>query len=319
MKKKYKFEGMTKEQIDIIGKFTQYKSASAIQRKMVEIIGDSEISKDWTYDGYIDTGKLGNEHCSMGHALRYVHFARNKNTNEEIKFGIKCISDFFEITPDKLRMIQEGFIQVNKVVDEIVEKFNNGYNFKFITDKFKSLNELPFHHKAITLLLSNGLPLPYEYEQEINRIWSKESSKRDFEEFLDKNPQYASIVVMAKMCIGDGQFKGKHPILYNRMKDIIKFLETNKLLSENQIKLLNKIIMINFEDIDNKIEMLNKVSKDKFITRGNYIEYNVFKDLTVQYENWGLSEKQIQLLDKIYNRNLKYINDIVNSELIMTE
>lgn len=319
MKKEYKYEGMTQEQIDILGRFTQYRSASAIQKKMADIIGDTEITKDWSYDGFIDTGRLGNEHCSMGHALRYVHFAKNKNTNEIIKFGIKCISDFFDITPDKLKMIQEGFIQVNKIVDDIVQKFRNGYDFETITKKFESLSEAPFHHKAIKLLLSNKLPLPYEYEQEINKIWSKESSRKEFEEFLDKNPQYASIVVMAKMCTGDEQFKQNHSKIYQKMEDIIKFLERNQKLSESQIKLLNKIIMLDFVDIDNKIELLNKVPKEKFLVRGTYREYDVFKGMIQQYEDWGLSEKQVQLLDKIYNRNLKYINEIINSELSNVE
>lgn len=319
MKRHYKYEGMNKEQIDVLNQFTQYRSATNIQKRMGNLIEDESDLNNWIYDGYVDSGKLGNDHCSMGHALRYVHFAKNIKTGETIKFGIKCISDFFDITPDKLKMIKDGFVQINRTVDDIVRKFNEGYDFKSISKRFNSLQEKPVHYEAIQLLLDVKLPLPYEYEQEINKIWSKKCASKEFEKFLDNNPQYLSIVVMTKMCINDEQFKTNHSNIYNKMNDIINFLEKNQRLSENQIKLLNKMIMLDFSDIDNKIEMLNKVPSNKFLVKGNYKEYDVFKSLIDAYENWGLSDKQVNLLDTIYNRNLNYINEILNNELSNVE
>ena len=310
--KKYKYEGMTNEQIDVLNRFTQYKSATNTQKKMVEIIGESDMVKDWIYFGFIDTGRLGNDHCSMGHALRYVHYAKNLKTKETIKFGIKCISDFFNITPDKLKMIQQGFVEINTMVNDIVEKFNNKkYDYEGFKRKLNSISEKPEHYNEIKLLLDTGLPLPYSYEKEINSIFLKEETAREFDEFLDKNPKYCSLIVMAKLCSSDLIFKSKHPILFQKMNNIIRYLEQYRTLSDSQIKLLNKIILLDFDDIDNKIELISQLPRDKFLKRGNYDEYQVFKSIVLQYNDWGLSEKQVALIDKIYDKNKAEIEKIV--------
>lgn len=315
MKKGYKYEGMNERQIEVLNKYTQYKSATNIQKRMGSLIKDESDLDNWIYNGYIDTGRLGNEHCSMGHSLRYVHFAKNTQTGQTIKFGIKCISDFFDITPDKLKMIKDGFIQINYLVDDIIRKFNEGYDFERIVNRLNSLKEKPVHYKAIQLLLDVKLPLPYEYEKEINTLWSKQCSQQEVNTFLENNPQYIPAIVTAKMIIDDEQFKNKHFNLYVRIHDMIKFLETNHTLSDNQLKLLNKIIMMDFTDIDHKIDMLKKVPSGKFIRRGKYQEYEVFYSLVDSYNNWGLSEKQIKLLDTMYNRYLKLINEVLEDEL----
>lgn len=309
---KNKYEGMTEKQINVLGRFMQYKSATTIQKKMVEIIGESYMINDWIYYGFIDTGKMGLEHCSMGHALRYVHYAKNIKTKEIVKFGIKCVSDFFNITPEKLKMIQKGFVEINYIVDEIINKFNSNYNFDEYKNKLQSINDKPEHFNEIMLLLDNGLPLPYCYEKEINLIYSREKSELDFNQFLDENPQYLSIVVMAKFLSSDNTFSIKHPILFEKMKSIIKHLEINKSLSEAQLRLLNKIILLDFDTIDNKIDSLNMLPSSCFNVRGRFDEYAVFKSIVLQYNEWGLSDKQLQLIDKIYDRNKNKIEEMNN-------
>lgn len=318
--KEYRYDGMSDKQVEVLNRFTQFKSATSTQKKMAEIIGDTEITRNWTYEGYKDTGRKGNDHCSMGHALRYVHFAKNKETKEQIKFGIKCISDFFEITVDKLKMIQEGFVQTNKMVDEIVAKFKKGgYRFEEMEMKLSQLNQGIEYQEEIAKLLEVKLPLPYQYENEINEIWFKEYNGREFQKFLDENPQYAGIVVMAQMFETSDVFKSKHPILYKKMSDIVKYLNNHKTLSEPQIKLLNKIIMLDTEEIDEILDDLHLVNSSKFKKFGDYNEYVIFLNLERDYNEWGLSIKQVDLLKKIHSKLKKEIDDMKELELAQAE
>lgn len=305
--KKFKYEGLTDKQINVLNRFTQYKAATTAQKKMAEIIGETYMINDWIYYGFVDTGVRGNAHCSMGHALRYVHYAKNLKTGEIIKFGIKCISDFFQIDAAKLKLIQAGFFEINDMVNNIIEKFHNGYDFNFVENKLKSLNEKPQHYKEMLLLLENKLPLPYCYEKEINLIFTRENASIEFDEFLDKHPEYLSLVIMAKFLSSDVAFKMNHPILFEKMNSIINCLEKNKSLTEAQLKLLNKIILLDFDDLDEKINALNLLPRSCFQIRGNYNEYVVFKNIILQYNDWGLSEKQVSLINKLYDRNKKNI------------
>lgn len=319
-KKSYQYEGMTNKQIDVLNKFTQFRSATIFQKRLTEIIGENELVKDWVYDGYRDTGYFGGDKCSMGHTLRYVHITRNIKTGERIKFGVKCISDFFNITVDKLKMLQEGFIQVNKMANNIVEKFREGnYNFKEMEDKLSVLEEKPEHYENIIALLNVKLPLPWQYDNEVNKIWMKEYSSKEFQKFLDENPKYIGIVVMAQLFKSDDSFKKNHPLLHEKMDDIVKFLNKNKRLSEKQIELLNKIMMMDFDTIDSQIKDLSQLNENDFLRIGDYNEYNTFRSLVDQYNTWGLSEKQIGLINKIYNRCLKKINLNRKYELLMVE
>jgi len=287
---------------------------------MAEIIGDTEITKSWTYEGYKDTGRKGNDHCSMGHALRYVHFAKNKETKEQIKFGIKCISDFFEITVDKLKMIQEGFVQTNKMVDEILAKFKkNDYRFEEMEIKLSQISQGIEYQEEIAKLLEVRLPLPRQYENQINEIWFKEFSNREFQKFLDENPQYAGIVVMAQLYKSNDDFKLKHPILSKKIEDIIGYLNVHKTLSTPQINLLNKIMMLDTEEIDEIIEDIKLVGSNEFRKFGDYNEYVVFLNLEQSYNEWGLSVKQVELLKKIKMRLQGKINDIKGIELSSAE
>ena len=90
----------------------------------------------WAYAGFIDMGYRGADYCTLGHPLRYVHLAWDVsvsdietsffgeeynndiedviNSSNCIKFGIDCISDFFEIDKeytDKLKRAQREAIK----------------------------------------------------------------------------------------------------------------------------------------------------------------------------------------------------------------
>lgn len=63
------------------------------RRELASIHGE----ESWEYDGYVDTGEFPGGYCEMGHPLRYIHFARGLKSGKIVKFGIKCIGDFFEV------------------------------------------------------------------------------------------------------------------------------------------------------------------------------------------------------------------------------
>lgn len=111
----------------------------------------------WAYAGFIDMGYRGADYCTMGHPLRYVHLAWDIsvsdietsffgesydtdieeviNSNNCIKFGIDCISDFFEIDKeytDKLKRAQREAIKdmdfmcqyyEEGIADEVIASF----------------------------------------------------------------------------------------------------------------------------------------------------------------------------------------------------
>lgn len=119
-----------------------------------ELRGETGI---WTYAGFIDTGYLGGGFCTLGHALRYQHIAIDVNRVDRsefvnlnvamdaedvsaefsadhsriaelenqgalIRFGIKCLADFFEVdkdTVDELRFLQNQAISEMKELIDI--------------------------------------------------------------------------------------------------------------------------------------------------------------------------------------------------------
>lgn len=88
--------------------------------------------QDWVYAGFIDMEYHGAEHCTFGHALRFLHFAWDVGyadldtefwgsdlgsinwehideliySGHVIKFGIDCIGDFFDVPKENLMKIK---------------------------------------------------------------------------------------------------------------------------------------------------------------------------------------------------------------------
>ena len=88
--------------------------------------------QDWVYAGFIDMEYHGAEHCTFGHALRFLHFAWDVGyadldtefwgsdlgsinwehideliySGHVIKFGIDCIGDFFDVSKENLTKIK---------------------------------------------------------------------------------------------------------------------------------------------------------------------------------------------------------------------
>lgn len=74
------------------------------KKELSNIRGDEE----WSYEGCIDTGEFPGAYCEMGHALRYVHYARGAESDRVVAFGSKCVSDFFEVDVTTMRAINKA-------------------------------------------------------------------------------------------------------------------------------------------------------------------------------------------------------------------
>ena len=88
---------------------------------LADIMGDAE---DWYYDGSVDTGYMGGGHCTLGHALRYKHFAVSRSTNVEVVFGATCMSDFFDLDKtllDNISKAQDKMIKEIKVISYLMD------------------------------------------------------------------------------------------------------------------------------------------------------------------------------------------------------
>lgn len=122
---------LTKARVNAIHEYSRWRSRTLFEErskyallqtkpkkaeKLLEIMGDAE---DWHYDGTIDWGYRGGAHCTLGHALRYQHFATSPSKGVSVAFGKDCISDFFDVPPAVLNEIlkaQEVILAETKAV-----------------------------------------------------------------------------------------------------------------------------------------------------------------------------------------------------------
>ena len=182
--------GMNAEQVEFYQNYSKERSCFAYEKIAKRELGTTELIADWKYAGYYDAGYRGADHCSAGHALRYVHIAKNEKTGKEIKFGIKCVSDFFKLTPTQLKFIKAGFNEANREIMSSIDtyvKYNGDYakyteyskideKFHYIMetdstvlirvrcDRFEELLKLA----EMSRLCDLRLPFPSEFEWRIN-------------------------------------------------------------------------------------------------------------------------------------------------------
>ena len=155
---------LTPEQIEILRKYYLWysqriftdaqkdptlgmKNQAALQRKK----GNLQVLRNtgglWHYAGFLDLGYKGAGYCTLGHPLRYMHLAWDvtysdidtaffgesyDNKYEDviesdhcIKFGIKCISDFFEVSSECVSAMQKAQRETLKDMALLYEYYSN--------------------------------------------------------------------------------------------------------------------------------------------------------------------------------------------------
>jgi len=105
---------------------------SVTPKKAQQLQDLRKTGTNWMYAGFVDMGYFGAAHCTLGHKLRYLHLAWDVDKSDlnetfwgtdfnydsvfkaiwsdsAVLFGIKCVSDFFEISEEdrgKLMKVQ---------------------------------------------------------------------------------------------------------------------------------------------------------------------------------------------------------------------
>lgn len=102
----------------------------------------------WHYAGFVDTGYDGGGYCTLGHKLRYMHLAWDVSvsdiettffgdqytndfedlieSNNCIIFGLKCISDFFEVNSDCTKALQKAQRESLKDMELMYQQYLDG-------------------------------------------------------------------------------------------------------------------------------------------------------------------------------------------------
>lgn len=158
------------------------KSKSALQRKKKNLDTLRNTGGLWHYAGFIDMGYKGAGECTLGHPLRYMHLAWDvtvsdietaffgENYNEDfeqalesnncIVFGIKCISDFFEVDKECMRSLQKAQRESLKDMALMYDYYANNM-VNEVNSTFTVLDELVNKIKGID---AKGLLLDANYD-----------------------------------------------------------------------------------------------------------------------------------------------------------
>lgn len=117
-------------------------------QKLAELDKLRNLGGLWHYAGFIDTGYDGGGYCTLGHKLRYMHLAwdvsvsdietafwgddytvdinRIIESNNCIIFGIKCITDFFEVDKECMGNLMRAQRESMKEMDYLCSLYEAG-------------------------------------------------------------------------------------------------------------------------------------------------------------------------------------------------
>ena len=124
------------------------KDMRRLQAKQKDLASLRNLGGMWHYAGFIDTGYDGGGYCTLGHKLRYMHLAWDVSvsdiesaffgdeytaefedviqSNNCIVFGLKCVSDFFEVDSDCTKALQRAQRESLKDMNEMYLQYEGG-------------------------------------------------------------------------------------------------------------------------------------------------------------------------------------------------
>lgn len=83
----------------------------------------------WILIGYIDAGRVTADlKCECGRSLRYQYHVLNKQTGQELKFGIDHLEMHTGIDAKTVSEIRSGFSRIDLELDEILLKIDAGWS-----------------------------------------------------------------------------------------------------------------------------------------------------------------------------------------------
>lgn len=146
------------------------KDKNRLMRKKEDLNTLRNTGGMWHYAGFVDMGYDGAGYCTLGHPLRYMHIAWDVSqsdiestffgdnydndfeelldSNNCITFGIKCISDFFEVDAECTQSLQRAQRESLKDMALMYEQYEAG-EVKNICESFKLMDEVVRRIKRI--------------------------------------------------------------------------------------------------------------------------------------------------------------------------
>ena len=157
--------------------------------KRIKLDAVKAKSSNWAYAGFIDTGRRGNGHCFMGHALRFVHYIWDLNESDIENFffsgqrtsqgsiedvlnahgkkdgenyyriGATCAGDFFELDEDFLNLFGITQRAVLSGFEELCDIYESGMAPKvmqYFDELDKLVAETQGHHAMLQVLFDES-------------------------------------------------------------------------------------------------------------------------------------------------------------------
>lgn len=121
-----------------------FKDTKKLALKKQKIASLKGIDITWQYGGFVDTGCFRGGYCTLDHPLRYMHLAINADnitfdhmfwndhidddiyeiieSEDCIVFGVKCVTDFFNVSSEVVR-------ELNRIQRDCIRDMDEIYNF----------------------------------------------------------------------------------------------------------------------------------------------------------------------------------------------
>ena len=301
---------LTEEQVNFLHGFSMKQSMHAYERVAAEVASESKtIDKDWTYMGYYDAGYRCADHCSGGHALRFVHIAKNNKTNEKIKFGIHCASEFFNITPFQLKCIQKGYHEASTLINGTIKMLEEYGSFeeydkqtsismklKAVIDEDASLLENPYNDEFEEMMKVSyirqmvedlKLPLPDVYHWTVRKAYDKLQDMKSKKPVSDLSKELDEKIMYTRG--------------YSNLKHISKVMEKLNAsiekgnISEKRLAFAQQLNAIDWKGINTKFRNFD-ISGKSFATDEDKTSY---ENLKYNFKMYGLNNDQVDELDNI--------------------
>lgn len=301
--------GMTEEQVEFYKKYSMERSRRAYEIVALKELGSSGLIDDWVYYGYYDCGRRGKEFCEAGHPLRYVHVAYNKKTGKELKFGIKCVTDFFNLSPAQLKFIKNGFNEANAEIQQGIDKFvKYKGNWDEYENKFHYEAKLDFiiENRPDMLRLDNDnlihalklaelrymfhlkLFLPDNFEHLINYTYRQVKSQLEREQRQEQQTNLHPLLKTKKDIVN--YIRQNHDDIYK----IILSLTKSANPTDKQKNFLNKLLNTPWQQVD---EIISGVKNQTIIVKNGFMRQS-YMDIISCYHQYGITEKQFNFLKK---------------------
>ncbi len=267
----YKF--LNKGQLDVIRKYSKLVSANRFNMRMAELKGSQFLEDDWVYLGYIDLGeRVG--HCTLGHSLRYEHYAHNIVTYDSIVFGVKCVGDFFDLSLEQIKLIEKGVRETNSEIIRIFREMGDEEKLRKDRELVEKAERIDTENKYTNIIekakefVQVELPIARSLHEQLKNL-----------EFIKKREEHRKNLEKRKQRLVE--------LINNKdINDKIKGIEIRSDLSKNfkanLIKVINGSEKINFEVYCNKyISILDNIEKYleglKFIEDVKLLEGEIFE------------------------------------------